>query len=523
MGHPASAALLAWAGAMALTAAAAAPLTPQEEAGRALYLQGAGGAGAAVTARVGAADSVVPGSAVPCANCHGEDRLGRPEGAVRPPAITWGELTKPYGHEHDYGRRHPPFDEGSLLRAVTRGVDPAGNRLDPAMPRYELSQKDAANLLAYLKRAEAERDPGLSEDAVRIGTLLPAAGPMGPAGQAMGQVLAAYFEALNARGGVFGRRVELVVAPYGADRAATLAEAEKLLREQDVFALVAPFAAGIEADLARLADAAGVPVVGPFTLFPENADTVGRYSFHLLPGLRDQGRALARFAARELGVPGSRVATVYPEGPDHGAIAEAAAAQFASGQGPLQLAYPAAAFDAADLAARLRRAEIKAVLFFGAEGELAGLAKALAQAGWTPHLLASGARAGRVALGLPAAFAGRLFLAYPTLPEDVTPRGAAAFGALQQRHGLPARHQPAQLATFAAAALLEEGLKQAGRQASRARFIDALENVSGFESGVMPALGFGPGRHTGAAGAHIVAVDLAARRFRPTGKYVRVD
>ena len=38
---------------------------------------------------------------------------------LAPPPITWSELAKPYGHRHDNGRAHPPFDAASLVRAVT--------------------------------------------------------------------------------------------------------------------------------------------------------------------------------------------------------------------------------------------------------------------------------------------------------------------------------------------------------------------------------------------------------------------
>jgi hypothetical protein len=38
-----------------------------------------------------------------------------------------------------------------LRRAITDGVDPAGERLDPAMPRWSMSGEDMADLIAYLK------------------------------------------------------------------------------------------------------------------------------------------------------------------------------------------------------------------------------------------------------------------------------------------------------------------------------------------------------------------------------------
>jgi hypothetical protein len=71
--------------------------------------------------------------------------------------------------------------------------------------------------------------------------------------------------------------------------------------------------------------------------------------------------------------------------------------------------------------------------------------------------------------------------------------------------------------------VLEEALKRAGRELSRAKFVSALENLYSFESGIMPTISYGPNRRIGALGAHIVAVDLGTHQFKPTGRYVRLD
>ena len=108
----------------------------REARGKQIYLEGEGNSGTVIIARVGQENTELPASAVPCAGCHGPDGRGRPEGGVLPSDITWSYLTRAYGHQHAYGRKHPAFNEASVVTAITRGVDPAGNRLDPAMPRY---------------------------------------------------------------------------------------------------------------------------------------------------------------------------------------------------------------------------------------------------------------------------------------------------------------------------------------------------------------------------------------------------
>jgi hypothetical protein len=53
-----------------------------------------------------------------------------------------------------------------------------------------------------------------------------------------------------------------------------------------------------------------------------------------------------------------------------------------------------------------------------------------------------------------------------------------------------------------------EGLRRAGRELSRTRLVEGIEQLYNFDTGVTPPLTFGPNRRIGALGAHIVTVDL---------------
>ena len=48
------------------------------------------------------------------------------------------------------GRKHPAYTARGLEFAITRGVDPGGNKLQSAMPRYQMSKEDLADLVVYL-------------------------------------------------------------------------------------------------------------------------------------------------------------------------------------------------------------------------------------------------------------------------------------------------------------------------------------------------------------------------------------
>src|SRR6185503_5612733 len=91
--------------------------------GREIYERG----DAAIEAEVSGA--IVASSLVTCASCHGGDGRGRAEGGESPSDLRPEMLRRSYDVTAPSGRRHGPYDDRALVRAIVMGLDPAGNRL----------------------------------------------------------------------------------------------------------------------------------------------------------------------------------------------------------------------------------------------------------------------------------------------------------------------------------------------------------------------------------------------------------
>ncbi len=99
---------------------------------------------------------------ITCANCHGpEGRGGRVTMMMSyfdAPNITWDVLTQEAEHEDKPGEgeheEHPPYTEETLKRAITRGIDPAGEPLDELMPRWRMSEPDLDDLVEFIRTLE---------------------------------------------------------------------------------------------------------------------------------------------------------------------------------------------------------------------------------------------------------------------------------------------------------------------------------------------------------------------------------
>ncbi|HZH90389.1 MAG TPA: ABC transporter substrate-binding protein [Pyrinomonadaceae bacterium] len=514
--------------AAAAAAAGRVALTPEENRGKQIYLRGTSASGREITAYLGEGSLEVPASAITCAGCHGAEGQGKPEGGIAPSNLTWAALTKPYGITHASGRKHPPYTERALELALTRGLDPAGNRLLNVMPRYQMAREDMNDLIAYLKRLGTDRDPGVTDTSIRIGMLVSArTGALAEMGAAIKSVAAAYFEEVNSQGGIYNRKIELKFAETGDSAAATSASVERLIRDEQIFALSGAMIAGADKEIATLAQTSEVPLVGPFTLYPPVTPSVNRQVFYLLSGIDDQARALVVFAAQKFADDKSkrpRAAVVYQESDVNAGVAAAIEQQIKKEgwSAPAVVKYARAGFDAAGVVRELSAKGVNAVFLVGGSEDQRALLAGAEKSNWTPALYLPGALTGRDILDAPQAFKGKIFLSFPSLPSDIKPAALENLRALAAKYKLPQGHVAAQISAYVSAQLLVEGLKRAGRDLSREKLIAALEGLYEYDTGLTPRLTYGPNRRVGAAGAYIVNVETEKKQFAPASGWIAI-
>ena len=92
-----------------------------------------------------------------CSSCHGVDREGQrlwPRFWIKAPALTNKALFDDDDHkdESDAHGDHASYDVESLRLAITNGLDPDGEQLNSAMPRWSMSQGDMDDLIAFLQQ-----------------------------------------------------------------------------------------------------------------------------------------------------------------------------------------------------------------------------------------------------------------------------------------------------------------------------------------------------------------------------------
>jgi ABC-type branched-subunit amino acid transport system substrate-binding protein len=493
-------------------------LSAAEARGKHIYIEGESISRRVITAQIQRTEAPAPAAIVPCISCHGADGRGS-DNALASSNVSWNAMTSPDKHQHGQ-RVHAPYDEETLARAITAGIDPDGNSLEAVMPRYNLSDEDMADLIAYLKVIDSQADPGISATSIRLGTVLPMDGQHAGLGRAMRDMLEACFNAVNASGGVHGRKLELVVGSWGGNDDPPIWEARDLLAAESPFALLGPYIPNYDAELQALAIEQRIPVIGPYTVLPPGGDN--RYSFYLQAGLAQQAATLVEAIVAEADAGKAKLGVVYPRVQSFDSLAEAVSRRASAlNLDPVVSSdYLLNQFDGSATVATLRDAQVDAVVFLGSAAELVELGNAAERAGWRPYLLAPGLLAERRIFELPQSFSGRVLLAYASLPTDYNAAGAAEFEQLHEDYGFDYRHSIGQIAAYTAAKVLIEGLERAGRGLDRERLVDTLESLNDFHAGLTPPISFGPSRRIGTLGAHIVRVDLIASRFDESTQWI---
>jgi ABC-type branched-subunit amino acid transport system substrate-binding protein len=400
------------------------------------------------------------------------------------------------------------------------GRDPAGNALDPTMPRYRLKPEQAQDLVAYLKKLDREQDRGIADDTILVGTVVPAEGRAAAAGQDALRVLQAYFDEVNRTGGVFQRRIVLKSEVYRGNESP--AQAAARLIDAGIFALVAPFAVGAQAELQALAERHETPVLGPFVLLPRGASDVQRHVFFLTTALEDQARALLTYARTRLNLGDPRVAVVIPPGPGFTGVAEALVRESKhQGWGRISTHEAVERGEVlAPLVATLRTDGVDAVFYMGGAAGLDAFVTAAALQGWSPQFFAPGASLGpnlSVGLGM---LGKPIFASFPSMQSDRTEASVMELRRLQARDGGTARPSIAEISAYAAARVFVEGLRRTGRTLTRSKLVTALEGLSQFETGLLPSISFGANRRFAATGSHILAIDARGRSIASSEAWI---
>lgn len=320
-----------------------------------------------------------------------------------------------------------------------------------------------------------------------------------------------YINAINARGGVNGQKIELISVDDKFDPKVTVEVARELITNQKVLALFLNRGTPHSQALLPLLEEFKVPLVGPSTGAMALHEPVNPWVFNVRATYqREAAKAIEHLATTGI----TRIALLQTDDSFGADSAAGALKGFeAVGQKPLLLEkFPRDKPDFSELAKQVAKSGAQAVMVIGSAGNTANAVKAIRAAGSRAQAvtLSNNASEGFIKLLgdhargviVTQVFPNERSVTYALIKEAQELAKAAGMEGVS----------PAMMEGYAAAKVLTEGLRRAGPNPTPAALRSALEGIKDFDLGGLK-VSYSPTNHTGLDFADLSIVD-ASGRFR---------
>lgn len=508
-------------------------------AGRRLYWEGVSSTGEPIKARA-QGDTEISGVQFTCVSCHRPSGYGSSEGGQYAPPIL-GDLlyeassgdrnrlfhelyeevqSKEFWAKIRDPRLRPAYTDKTLAAALITGRDPTGRELSASMPRFALSEQDAANIIAFLKTMSIAPDPGVGPDEIHFATVFTEnADPEKRA--AVIDTMNAFFRWKNIdtegdlsnpgfsplyRSGFLStyRAWRLDVWELKGRPETWRDQLDAYYKANPVFAVVGGIVDGPHAPVADFCDSSGTPCVFPITELPLTRRSQYDYSLYFSRGRELEGESLAKFLVEENGV--REIAQYYLED-NLGAASAVAFLKYAQARGARVVSkgfstaeHLQAAFEdccegkpealvvwpgghSTEVVGALEQKKLKKISWIGLPSD------AIEPAKLTDRKLKK-----------------RLIFSYPyEKPGAFHPRVFDVRAWMNSR-GLVVNYPREQFETYYALTMIEHGLEHLLGDFNREYLIELIEHEAekNLNIGTHPTLALGPGQRFASKGAYIM-------------------
>jgi ABC-type branched-subunit amino acid transport system substrate-binding protein len=356
----------------------------------------------------------------------------------------------------------------------------------------------------------AER--GVTPSAIVIGQSAALTGPAAELGHDMSAGARAYFKQVNDSGGVHGRRIELIARDDGYDADRAEQNTRTLIEQDKVFALFGYVGTATSNAAMPIFSAADVPFFAPFTGASSLREPFNRNIFNLRAGYTDETEKLIEHL-HTIGI--QRIAVFYQN--DAYGYAGLDGVNRALAKRKLQLVASSAvdrnSADVSQAAEVLLAARPDAIVQIGAYSACAALIKSMRARGYGGQFLNVsfvGSKALLALLGEQGI--GVIVSQVVPFPWGATITLQREYAAAMKQAGI-SELGFGSMEGFIAAKVFVEGLRAAGPNPTRKKFVEALEGMRDLDLGGFK-VSFSPKDHSASRFVDITLIGRGARFVR---------
>ncbi|MBL7212218.1 MAG: ABC transporter substrate-binding protein [Desulfobacteraceae bacterium] len=366
-----------------------------------------------------------------------------------------------------------------------------------------------AALLVFGVVPASGAEKGVTENSVKVGASLDMTGPTAFVGKALADGMDVYFSAVNAKGGIQGRKITQVVEDHGYKPSRAAGAVAKLNDRDKVFAIVGGQGTPTTLAMVPALKRVGLPLVGIGSFSSKLAYPPKKLVFQLLTLYQDQMRIGLDYVVNDLGVKKPKLGMIYQDD-DFGKECLDGLKRQAKMYGiPIiaTVSYKRGTVDFNSQVVRMMKAGVEYCFLATIYRETAAVTKTAAKLGWKPTFVINSAATDRITLKLsgPAAD-GVLGVMCGELLSSQKP-GYKKYLERTQKYSKLKKPSFYHSVGYLFAEVFCEGLKLTGPDLTRKTFIKGMDRIRDFNTGVGPNITFGPKLRAGAHSAFIVKAE----------------
>jgi len=364
---------------------------------------------------------------------------------------------------------------------------------------------------------------GITSDSVKVGIITDTTGVVADYGRHLLMGVSDYLKYINEKGGIHGRKINLIHEDDQYKIPLAIASFEKLVTKDEVLAIL--HCGGTPQTMALLPkiEKEKVPVIPPGMLVPMYTP-YKRYVFSYGSTYSNQMEVLIDYVINDLKVKAPKTAIVYwpVEWAKEGLRASKDRLK-AYGVDPVgEIELPMGAVDASSQVLSMKRAGAEYVIIFTLAPGIINFIKTAEKFDYFPTYLtftwcADDSILKAVGKAAKIYYAGSMFGVW----NDDSP-GGKELREIAQKYGSSPKLPTLYIQGYTTAAILVEGLRRAGKNVTVEKFVDALETLKDFDcGGMLSPMTYTPTIHKPSDYSKIVMADTEKLVFVPVTKWVK--
>lgn len=375
---------------------------------------------------------------------------------------------------------------------------------------------------------EQVREPGVTDTEIRIGNVMPYSGSLEAFG-AIGKAEAAYFEMINGRGGINGRKVSFISHDDKSDPSTALELTRGLIDKENVLLMFGSFGTPgnfavrtylNERQIPQLFVASGDDHLSDPSLFP--------WTMGWQPSIREEGRIYANYI--QAFYPGKRIVALWQN--DH--VGRELFKGLQDGLGDVarmikvDIAYDVADENLGAHVSALKRSGADIFVFAGAPTNLTKVIRSAADLNWHPVFILNYMSSSIATVLKPAGPENALGVITATFLKDADDPAWKDEQAvkdwqtfIEKYHQAGGKDDSAAVFGYAAAETLAQVLKQCGNDLSRDNVMKQAAALQDYQGSILlPGIKINTGRWDFRPIKHLRLVQFDGRSWQPIGDVI---